>query len=146
MTRLIPLVLAAALTTLLASCGTVGQAYARQHPELSPEHRQIFMTGKVPDGMAVAGMTRDQVLMALGSNVTQYTKVDGHDAWVYLRKRLGAESVGVNGTDPAQHDMRNAEAPSGTGSFAASAQPQVRTTIIFEGDKAVKADVSNGGL
>jgi len=65
--------LALALAGLLSACGTLGQAYVKQHPELSAAHRQILLTGKIPDGDAVAGMTREQIQIVMGVDATQYT-------------------------------------------------------------------------
>ena len=42
----------------------------------------------IPDGDAVAGMTREQVQIAMGHEATQYTKVDGHDAVSYTHLTL----------------------------------------------------------
>lgn len=132
---------------LLAACASTAQTYAKQHPELPAAHAEILNTGKVPDGTAIAGMTREQVTLALGEP-TQYTKVDGHDAWVYVRRRLGTNGISA-ANDPAfdhrdvrsQHSIAEAE-----GSHAPEDQQPVKTTVHFDGDKATRAEVVNGGL
>ena len=103
-------------------------------------------TGKVPDGTAVAGMTREAVQLALGEP-TQYTKVDGHDAWVYVQRRLG--TLGVSSANDAtfnRRDLRSQHSMAEGESHAAQDQPQTKTTIHFDGDRATRAEVINGGL
>jgi outer membrane protein assembly factor BamE (lipoprotein component of BamABCDE complex) len=138
------LILAAACA--FAGCASPAQNYAKQHPELSSAQAQILNTGKVPDGTAIAGMTRDQVTLALGEP-TQYTKVDGHDAWVYVRKQLGTN--GINSANDATFDHRDVRSKHSLAegeSHAPQDQPLVKTTVHFEGDKATRAEVVNGGL
>ena len=142
----IPLVLAV-LACAFSGCGTPAQAYAKQHPELPKQHLQILMSGKIPDGDAVAGMTRDQILLVMGPDVTQYTKVDGHDAWVYVRKKLISEPLTSTSSAGTGHqDSRNRSFSSDNATHTPDNQPQSKTTIIFNGDVAIKADTVLGGL
>ena len=82
------------LSLLLAACfisgcsTTPGSAYARKHPELSPGHRQILVTGIVPGGEVVKGMTKEQVKIAMGGNPTM---TRGENVWVYVGKRASKE-------------------------------------------------------
>jgi hypothetical protein len=129
----------------LCGCGTVGEKYVSQHPELSPEHQAILKTGKVPDGTAIAGMTREQVQLAMGIDPTQYTKIDGQDAWVYVRKRLAASSLSTSVPELDRRDSRNR---SDLPEDRPSSQDQgfIKTTIFFQGEVATRAEVVNGGL
>jgi len=49
-----------------AGCSTPGSQYVRAHPELSAAHREILTTGTIPGGGAVEGMTKEQVISAIG--------------------------------------------------------------------------------
>src|SRR5436309_410391 len=69
-----------------ASCTSPGQSYVSKHPELSAAHRQIMATGKIPSGDAVAGMTHDQVRLAMNGAPATFDKINGEEAWIYLRK------------------------------------------------------------
>ncbi|MEI9894726.1 MAG: hypothetical protein WDN28_12765 [Chthoniobacter sp.] len=139
------LVLAVALA--LAGCASPAQTYAKQHPELTAKQLQILNTGKIPDGDAVAGMTREQIQLAMGVEPAQYTKIDGQDAWIYVTKKLSPMSLTMANDatfnrrdDRSQHSLAEGE------SHAPSDQPLVKTTVYFQGNQAVKADVVNGGL
>ncbi len=134
-------------TCLLSGCGTPGINYAKQHPELSPAHLQILKTGKVPDGDAIAGMTREQVQIAMGVEPAQYTKVDGHDAWVYVRKTLSTVPLTSNSTPEIdRQDGRNKGSLLDSPNQAPQNQEQTKTTIIFDGNVATHAENVKGGL
>ena len=139
-----------AAVLFFTGCGTPAISYAKQHPELSAEHRQIMMTGKIPDGSAVAGMTREQIQLIMGHDATQYTKIDGHDAWVYVKAKLNSEPLTMAGTsDFGHHDSRNRDTADDNGNGAQQAPdglPQMKTTIVFDGDVAIRAEVVKGGL
>ncbi len=135
----------------LSGCGTPGQAYAKQHPDLPPAHLQILKTGKIPDGDAVAGMTREQIQKAMGREPAQYTKVDGHDAWVYERKALVStplEPVGGGGGN-AMGSGGGQSGGGGRNPSGGDTQPATpdlyRTTIIFDGEVATRAETIKGG-
>jgi hypothetical protein len=131
----------------ISGCGTPGQAYAKQHPELSPTQLQILKTGKVPDGDAIAGMTREQVQLAMGVEPAQYTKVDGHDAWVYVRKNLVATPLTTNSTPEIdRQDNRNKGSMLDSLNQTPQNQEQTKTTIIFDGNVATRAENTKGGL
>ena len=140
------LLLLTATICLFSACGTPGQAYVKQHPDLPKEHKQILLTGKIPDGDAVAGMSREEIQLVMGPDVTQYTKVDGHDAWVYVKRKLGSESLTMTTSDFSHNDSRNRDSSNDGASHSPDAQPQVKTTIIFDGNIATHAEVTNGGL
>ena len=140
-----PLVLLLA-AGLLSACVSAGQAYAKKHPELTPPQLQFLKTGKVPDGDAIAGMTREQVQIAMGVEPTQYTKVDGHDAWVYVRKSLSATPLTTNSTPELdRRDSRNKGSLMGS-DLSSQSSDQNRTTIYFDGELATHAETIKGGL
>jgi outer membrane protein assembly factor BamE (lipoprotein component of BamABCDE complex) len=131
----------------LSACGTVGENYAKQHPELPPQQLQILRTGKVPDGTAIAGMTREQVQVAMGVDPAQYTKIDGQDAWVYVQKKLSASSLTPNNTSELdRRDNRNRKSLADEEHQSPQDQAQTKTTIYFQGNVATRAEVANGGL
>ena len=145
MKYIIPSIILAAACAL-AGCASPAQTYAKQHPELSSAQAQILNTGKVPDGTAVAGMTREQVTLTLGEP-TQYTKVDGHDAWVYVRKQLGTSGISSANDATFDHrDLRSKHSLAEGESHAPEDLPLLKTTVHFDGDKATRAEVVNGGL
>ena len=146
MKHVIPLFLAA-IAGAFAGCTTPGQTYAKQHPELSAEQLQIFNTGKIPDGTAVAGMTQEQVKLAMGIEPAQYTKIDGQDAWVYVQKKL--TTTGITSGNDMQLNRRDSRSQHALGegeSHAPADQAQIKTTVYFQGDRATRAEVVNGGL
>ena len=78
-----------ALSTVfcLPGCSTSGATYAKAHPELSPIHRQILMTGRIPGGVAAEGMTMEQVRAAVG-NPRQREQLSGGEVWSYVHERF----------------------------------------------------------
>ncbi len=145
MKHIIPLFLAA-IAGVLSGCATPAQTYAKQHPELSPQQLQILNTGRIPDGTAVAGMTQEQVKIAMGIEPAQYTKADGQDAWVYVQKRLS--TTGITAIDPTidRRDKRSRQSLMEGESHAPADQALTKTTVYFQGDRATRAEVVNGGL
>jgi len=137
-------VLSAAL--FCSGCVTPERAYANKHPELTNEQRKIFLNKRVTDTTAVVGLTREQIHLALGEPA-QYTKIDGVDAWVYLISRAsimrhpfvgpGGSTEGVSGPGGHGEAATQGQAPG----LPAETEDKVkiRTTILFQGDNAVKA-------
>jgi hypothetical protein len=128
-----------AVACVLAGCASSAQSYIAKHPELSADQRKILKSGIIPDGIAVAGMTKEQIRLAMGSDPNQFTKVDGADAWVYVREKTGDTMMMPNdetyGRSPGMQTtggMLDTQAPTRT----------FRTTIVFQGDRAVRAEVS----
>ena len=138
------------IVAVLSGCASPGQTYARQHPELSAEQRKIFLTGRLANGDAVAGLTREQVRLIMGRDPSQFTKVNGEDAWVWVRERLpvagpveeqmGAERGGVGrsagGTGASQYGTE------ASGNSATTETMPGRTTVYFQGNRAIRAVVS----
>jgi outer membrane protein assembly factor BamE (lipoprotein component of BamABCDE complex) len=71
----------------LAGCATPGATYVKAHPELSPVHRQIILTGRIPGGATAAGMTMEQVQAAVGSP-RQREPLNGGEVWLYVHERF----------------------------------------------------------
>ena len=132
---------------LAAGCTSPRQDYVSQHPELTAEHRKIMLSGQLTDHAPVAGMTRDQIQLAMGVEPAQYTKVDGQDAWVYVTKKLSPMNLSdANDATFNHQDNRSRHSLAEGESHAPSDQPTVKTTVYFQGNVATKADVVNGGL
>lgn len=140
--------IALVLAYTLAGCASPAQAYVKQHPELPAAHQQILNTGKIPDGNAVAGMTREQIQLAMGgTEPAQYLKVDGHDAWVYVKKKLSP--MGISSANDAtfnRRDVRSQHSLAEGESHSPEDQPTSKITVYFDGEKATRADVVSGGL
>jgi hypothetical protein len=143
------LLLTFAILCTLAGCANPGMNYADAHPNLSPEHRRIMLTGKIPDGADVAGLTKEEIRLAEGADPDQFTKVDGMDAWVYIRQH----SRNVSANDLAGHEGRgggehggsswgNHEPEPGNTAEMETEKGSLTTTIIFQGDRAIRAQVS----
>jgi len=128
--------IAAAITALLyTGCQNPGAAYVKQHPELSPQQRQIFIEKKITDVHAVAGLTKEQIRAALGEP-TQFDNIEGDEAWIYIRSsQSGVSRLGVAGGDLGGMAPRQGPGETNGGN--------VRTTIFFEEDRAVRATVAN---
>jgi outer membrane protein assembly factor BamE (lipoprotein component of BamABCDE complex) len=134
--------LAILAVSCLSGCSTPGSQYARAHPELSPEHREILVTGKVPGGLAVDGMTKEQLRIAVG-NPTKVESFNGQDAWVYVQQRF---------LEVSPRDDPGSQFGSGANSqrnFTETAnlgpRPSVTevTTIFFHGDRATHTQISH---
>ena len=131
---------------IFTGCATPGASYAKAHPELSPVHRQILTAGEIPNGDAVAGMTKEQVRMAMGESPTSFDKNDGEDVWIYLhlRPRHAASqndfSYNPNSSFDAHRTLTESD------EFRARSQPTGKTVIFFKGDRATRARSGNGQL
>ncbi len=132
---------------VLPGCATPAQNYVRRHPELSAEQRKIFEAGKIPNGDAVAGLTREQVRLIVGRDPTQFTTVNGQEAWVWVKEQMpttgqfeeqmGAERGGAGrdagGLGTSQHGFQAA---------GNSTSKALRTTVYFQGNRATRAEVA----
>ena len=131
---------AAVAISCLVGCASPRTAYAKAHPELSPTHRQILMTGKIPGGMAVGGMTKEQVKLAVG-NPKRLEQTPAGDVWVYVHERFldisPADAPGAAyGTGP--NAQRNFTETTNLGP-----RPSVRETarVFFRGDRATHVQI-----
>jgi hypothetical protein len=123
-----------ALGAILATgCTTPAVSYVSQHPELTPAQREIFTSGEIPAGDAVAGLTHEQVRLAMKGYPETFDKLDGQEAWVYVKKKKGTPSQQpASGTTGGRTDLReNAKPP--------EPNATVRTTVLFQGDRASRA-------
>ena len=119
-----------------------GKTYAKQHPELTPQQREIFMKKKVTDVSAVAGLTKEQLRIALGEP-TQFENVEGVESWIYIRRNTEMDAENnmravMSGTD------RGSMSGAGIGGTHPSDYVPVnnlRTTIFFNGNTATRATV-----
>ena len=114
----------------------------RNDPELSPAHRQILTSGKIPNGDAVAGMTKEQVKLAMGESPTTFDKFNGEDVWIYAHwKRLNTDSrndfsyAGGSGFDTHRTLTE-------TDDFRARSQVAGKTLIFFRSDQATHARIT----
>lgn len=133
----------------LAGCVSLRAAYVKAHPELSTAHRDILLVGKVPEGDAAAGMTKEQVRLAMGSDPAQFTTVDGVDAWVYFTERGGdkasPEKPAHSGKGSAHSGGKfadQAKSDATTSSGTESGGGKTETTIFFNGDRATRVSVT----
>lgn len=134
-----PLLLLAALA--LAGCANARQTYVSKHPELSPAQRQLFVSGKIPPGDAVAGLTRDQVALVMGGDPSSYDKSEGEDVWVF-RKDKPVEKSPDEAPPSASNasnfnDVPQLQSPD-SGSYSGP-DAVVVTKVFFKGDRATHA-------
>jgi hypothetical protein len=135
-----PLLLLTAIA--LAGCANARQTYVSKHPELSPDQRQLFVSGKIPVGNAVSGLTRDQVALVMGGDPTSYDKAEGEDVWVYRRDKPVEKSP-----DEAVPSTQNSSNFAGSPGLQSPDDPSPRsvtdtvivTKIFFKGDRATHA-------
>src|SRR4051812_31027937 len=125
---------------LMLGCANAGQTYARQHPELTAAQRQILATGKIPSGDAVAGLTRDQIRVAMGGPPAVFDKVDGLETWSYIKKQTAMLDPATNGSDSSANRARPTDLRREFDD--AGLNVNVRTTIYFQGDRAMRAEVT----
>jgi outer membrane protein assembly factor BamE (lipoprotein component of BamABCDE complex) len=129
----------------LAGCANAGKSYADQHPSLPAAHRQILATGKIEGGTDVAGMTREQVRLAMGGDPATFDKINGEDAWVYTRKKAVAKSAAFEERGQAGNSRMEANHSfSETEDLAPRTDVEVRTTIFFQGNLATHSLVTEG--
>ena len=142
------------IAAALSGCATSGQTYARQHPGLSAEQRKIFLSGKITNGTAVAGLTREEVRLVMGRDPSQFTKVNGDDAWVWVREGLpmvgpAEEQMGTELGGVGRDSGGGGTGRYGSEAAGSSAVHEVRpsrTTVYFHGGRATRAEVSAAGL
>ena len=102
----------------------------------------------------MSGLTREQVRLVMGRDPSQFTQVNGEDAWVWVRERqatagpaeeqMGTELGGVGRSSGGSGASRyGAEA---SGNSASRETRPARTTVYFQGGRATRAEVSEGGL
>jgi outer membrane protein assembly factor BamE (lipoprotein component of BamABCDE complex) len=137
-----PLLLLFLLASLCAGCANPAHTYANKHPELPAAHREILHNGRIPSGTACAGMTQEQVRLAMGGFPTSQDRIGGEEAWIYSRKKLVAtEFTGIE--DPSARSSSMKSDASGTAdNVGRQTDALVKTTIFFNGDRATHAQIT----
>ena len=129
---------------LLVGCANPGQTYVQQHPELSAEQRKIMAAGKLANGDAVAGLTREQVRLVMGRDPDQFTKIGGEDAWVWMRVKVIGFGPGVAQPLDDAGTGRRDETPRGVPDAGLTTTGHERTTVYFQGNRATRVVVGDG--
>ena len=129
---------------LLMGCANPAQSYVQQHPELSAEQRKIMAAGKLKNGDAVAGLTREQVRLAMGRDPDQFTKIGGEDAWVWMRVKVIGFGPGLTQPVDEAGGGRRDETARAVPDAGAATTGQERTTVYFQGNRATRVVVGDG--
>ena len=126
---------------LLASCTNEGQIYAKKHPELSPEHRRIMASGKIPDGTAVAGLTREQIRIAMGVDPYTIDRDGQEDVWIFSHKKAVSTDLEAAKTpaDSGVLDRTHGYGETNTEENAPRMDVDVKTSVYFSGNIATHA-------
>jgi hypothetical protein len=125
---------------LLAACTNEGAIYVKKHPELNPEQRRIIASGKIPDGTAVAGLTRDQIRIAMGTDPYTIDRSGDEDIWVFSRKKAVAKDPEFAKTPAdAVLDKTHGYSETDTDENAPRVDMDVKTTVYFDGNIATHA-------
>jgi hypothetical protein len=139
--------LALAAVCVFSGCESPTKAYVKQHPELSPEHRKIISTGRIKFGDPVAGMTRDQIRLVMGTDPDQFDSINGEDAWIWLKAKT-ARLKENNDSDSGLGTMTGGKHHENE-SAADSGQTELKTTkvtVFFKGNIATRAEFGGGTL
>jgi hypothetical protein len=127
--------------SLLAGCADAGQTYAKSHPELSAVQRRILATGRIPNGTAVAGLTKEQVRIAVGSDPATFEKAGGEDVWIFSHKKAVAKDpTFANTPADAVLDRSHGYSETDTEQNAPRVDVDVNTSVYFQGDIATRAE------
>jgi hypothetical protein len=136
--------LLAATALALAACANPGSGYASRHPELTPAQRRIFQTARIPQGDDVAGLTREQVKIAMGGDPATFDKSNGDDVWIYVRKKAVARDGGSGddvGREP-NSSMNSTSSFTDAEGFGPRMDIDEKTSVFFHGDRATRAQVT----
>jgi hypothetical protein len=143
------LLAALAAVCLLSGCETPTKAYVKQHPELSPEHRKIISSGRIKFGDPVAGMTREQVRLVMGTDPDQFDSINGEDVWIWFKSKAVAMKVesdsDTGGSARDGGGGKHHANDSGTDSGQTEIRPG-KVTVFFKGDIATRAEFGGGTL
>jgi len=123
---------------LLAGCASEGQNYAKAHPELTAVQRKMFNTGKIPDGTAVAGLTRAQVHLIMGGDPTTFDRVGDDDVWIFSHKKAIAAS-GMPTAGPSDSGLDTHNAYTERADNPPRVDIDVKCSVFFQGDIATHA-------
>jgi hypothetical protein len=128
-----------AMATGLAGCANPGKSYADRYPELPAAHREILARGKIPSGDAVAGLTREQVKLAMGGDPTTFDKIGNEDAWIYIRKKAVGVEEFEEFSRTGSSRMESTHSYTQSSDFAPRVDVELKTTVFFKGDRATRA-------
>jgi outer membrane protein assembly factor BamE (lipoprotein component of BamABCDE complex) len=137
-----PVCLSVFLTILCFSgCSTPGSQYAKAHPELSAAHREILINGEIPGGVAVEGMTKEQIRLAIG-DPTRLDTLNGQSVWVYVRQRF--VDISPDKDSASQFGSGSFSQQNFTEKTNVGPRPSIKevTTVFFNGDRATRAQLS----
>ena len=129
---------------LLAGCANPGQSYVQQHPELTAEQRKVMAAGRLKNGDAVAGLTREQVRLVMGRDPDQFTKIGSEDAWVWMRVKVIGFGPGLTQPVDDAGTGRRDETARGVPDAGSATTGQERTTVYFQGNRATRVVVGDG--
>jgi hypothetical protein len=135
-------VLLLASATLLAGCANPGRSYAGRHPDLPAAHRQILLSGKIPGGTAVEGMTHEQVKIAMGGFPQTLDRVNNEEAWVYVRKKLVATELTTADYGPRDSGAGRRDPFMASDNTGPQTDVNEKTTVFFQGDRATHAQIT----
>jgi len=147
--RNLKLLASLAAVCLLAGCETPTKAYVKQHSELSPQHRKIILSGRIKYGDPVAGMTREQVRLVMGTDPDQFDTINGEDAWIWLKSKASLTKV------ESDEDTGGAARMGGGGKHNANKATDDSTpgegkrnkmTVFFKGDIVTRVEFGGGTL
>jgi hypothetical protein len=147
--RIIKLLAALVIVCVLSGCETPTKAYVKQHPELSPEHRKIILSGRIKFGDPVAGMTREQVRLVMGTDPDQFDSANGEDAWIWFRSKvvqLKQESDEDNGGSARDGGGGRHHAKEDTGGSVPPSSHPAKTTVFFKGNIASRVEFGTATL
>lgn len=137
-----PLLLLFLLASLCAGCANPAHSYVSKHPELPAAHREILHNGRIPAGTACAGMTQEQVRLAMGGFPTSQDRIGGEEAWIYSRKKLVAtEFVGIEDQFSGSSSLKT-DSSGSADNVGRQTDAVVKTTVFFNGDRATHATVT----
>jgi hypothetical protein len=147
--RTIKLFACLAAACVLSGCDTPTKAYVKQHPELSAEHRKIILSGRIKYGDPVAGMTREQVRLVMGTDPDQFDSLNGEDAWIWFRSKVvrnKMEAENSNGETEKSGGGGKHHANLDTGELTPTESRPGKTTVFFKGDVATHVEFGQGSL
>jgi len=99
------------------------------------------MTGTIPGGIAVEGMTREQIRLAAG-NPARFDKFSGQDVWIYVHQKFADISPANDPSSKYGTGSNNQRNFTETANLGPRPSINEVTTIFFNGDKATHAQIT----
>ena len=94
----------------------------------------------MPTGDAVAGMTHDEVKLAMHGYPTTFDRINAEEAWVYVTKKAVATTD--RDLDATTSSNGKPEPFSASDNPGAEKNINVKTTVFFQGDRATHAETT----